>query len=311
MTALRNLFLTLALLLLALVPASAASRFGVCTVTCTWDGSSTAMWSTSSGGATGASVPGSGDTVTFDAATCVGGVTCTITVNTTVNISTLTVGACTASTTGCILDFSANNNNVTTPNISFSGTGTRTINMGSGTWTITSASSTVFDNFTTTNETLSGASASLVFSANTTSGRNIYGGGKTFGSLTVNNTSSAAINLGTSATFASLSSSVGQCFILNNGVTVTFSSAFTLVGTAAAPLCFMSSTTTGTNATISIASGTATIAWGVFQNMTFTGGATFTASNSLDVRGYNATTGITITPPSTGGGGGHIIGGGL
>jgi len=75
----------------------------------------------------GRQFPVSADNVTLDAATCVGGTTCTITVNTNFNITALTMGACTASTTGCILDFSINNNNVTLTGGLFdvSGTGTR------------------------------------------------------------------------------------------------------------------------------------------------------------------------------------------
>src|SRR5262245_672467 len=127
----RKLLLALGLALLA-GQALAANRFAVCTTTCTWDGASTAMWSTTSGGGTGASVPGSGDAVILDAATCVGGTTCTITVNTNPTIQSLTMGACTASTTGCILDFSVNNNSPTlsvVPSLSVTGTGTRNLKM--------------------------------------------------------------------------------------------------------------------------------------------------------------------------------------
>src|SRR5258708_36798458 len=98
----RGLGLRVLLLCLFTTVASAANRFAVCTTTCTWDGASTAMWSTSSGGATGASVPGASDPVIFDGSTCVGGTTCTTTVNTNPTIASLTMGSCTASTTGCI-----------------------------------------------------------------------------------------------------------------------------------------------------------------------------------------------------------------
>jgi hypothetical protein len=55
-----------------------------------------------------------------------------------------------------------------------------------------------------------------------------------------------------------------------------------------------------------IAAGAAsTISWAAIRGITFTTN-TVTATNSFDLKGN---TGVTITPPSTGGG--HIIGGGL
>src|SRR6185312_14968270 len=108
------------LLLLALAflasaaPAEAANRFAVCSTTCTWDNTSTAMWSTTSGGATGASAPTASDAVIIDAATCVGGTTCTITTFAgTISVQNITWGACTASTTGCIVKADTNNTNFT------------------------------------------------------------------------------------------------------------------------------------------------------------------------------------------------------
>jgi hypothetical protein len=46
-----------------------------------------------------------------------------------------------------------------------------------------------------------------------------------------------------------------------------------------------------------VASGVCSISWGAFVYMTFSGGATFTATNSFDL-GHN--TGITITAPGGG-----------
>lgn len=94
----------------------------------TWDASDTSHWAATSGGASGASVPGSGDTVTLDGSSGGG----TVTVNTNVNVTSITMGAFTGT-----LDFATNNNTVTLVTFSGSGTGTRTLNQGSGQWTIT------------------------------------------------------------------------------------------------------------------------------------------------------------------------------
>lgn len=111
----------------------------------TWDASDTTHWSATSGGAGGQTVPGSGDTVTVDASSGAG----TITVNTTVNVTSLTFGAA-----GMTLDFSINNNNVTLVTCSGTGSGTRTLKMGSGTWTLTGNNATIWNFATVTNLTL-------------------------------------------------------------------------------------------------------------------------------------------------------------
>src|SRR5258708_7897020 len=203
----RRLALALFFLCLATTVANAANRFAVCTTTCTWDGSSTAMWSTSTGGATGASVPGAADAVIFDAATCVGGTTCTTTVNTNFTILSLTMGACTATTTGCILDFSVNNNNVAlTAGFNISGTGTRTLKLGSSTVTL-STSSGVWTATITTNLTFTPGTSNIVYAAGVINvNRGFSTGALTYATVTLGaNTGSGLINFsdaGVNPTFA-------------------------------------------------------------------------------------------------------------
>jgi len=296
---LRSILAFLFLALLYVCPADAASRFGVCTVTCTWDGASTAMWSASTGGATGASVPGSADTVTFDAATCVGGVTCTITVNTTVAVQSITFGACTASTTGCILDFSVNNNNVTlTANGGFSGTGTgtRNLKMGSGTWTL-SGIATAWNMATTTNLTFAANSSTISMTGVSAAFFVAFSGGGLSYSI-VNFTANNGVNVLGSNTFATLGITGPNILEFPTSGTTTVTNAFTLTGTTTKLISFMTNNVITPAHTISVGSGTATCMWCSFRSMTFSGGATFTASNSFDM---GSNTGITITAPSGGG----------
>lgn len=293
---LRNILAFLFLGLVYVCPADAASRFGVCTVTCTWDGASTAMWSATSGGATGASVPGSSDTVTFDAATCVGGVTCTITVSTTVTVSSITFGACTASTTGCILDFSVNNNNVTAGSVSGTGTGTRSLKMGNGAWTI-SSSGTAWNFGTVTGLTLTPNNSTINMTGVTGSILTAFsGGGATYNNLTL--TANKAANVIGANTFANLGVAGPNFIEFPSNAVTTVTNAFTITGTASNPIMMMVIGLVTPGATISTASGTATCAWCGFHGMVFAGGATFTASNSLD---FGLNSGIAITPPSGGG----------
>lgn len=298
MSMFRSLFV-LAALLLSSISVEAANRFAVCTVTCTWDGSSTAMWSTSTGGATGASVPGSSDAVILDAATCVGGATCTITVNTTVTVQSITMGACTASTTGCILDFAPNDNNVNL-SIGFdgSGTGTRTLNMGDGTWTI-SSTGTAWTLATVTGLTFNRNASTITL---TGAGASFLGGGQTYNTVNFNNGATGVFTSGAN-TYTNLGISAPGWVIFTNGTTTVVTNAFTFTGTASTPI-MLTSASDFSAATISVASGTPTCTFCGMRAMTFTGGATFTANNSFNL-GVN--TGITINGPS--GGGGRIIGG--
>lgn len=308
MVALRNLVLAFALLFAGLVAADAANRFGVCAVTCTWDASSTAMWSASTGGATGASVPTSADSVTFDAATCVGGVTCTITVNTNFSVLQITMGTCTASTAGCILDFSANNNSPTIGGggWSNSGTGTRTLNCGSGTFNFPSSS---FVQSTSTGLTFNCGSATFSFTgtgAGATGALTMGGGGQTIGTLSIGaNTGGGAFSLNpnTAITVGTLNISAPQYIAQNNGTTLTVTNAINISGSSSNQIGFASSSVNNA-ATISSANN-GTYTWASFRDMTFTGGGTFTATNAFN-NGHNP--GITITAPASGGGGGRCIG---
>lgn len=132
----------------------------------TWDAISLLNWSTSSGGAAGASVPGSGDTVIFDGASGGG----TVTVGYDPSVISITGGAFTGT-----LDFATSNPTMQT--FSFSGTGTRTLNYGSGNWTITGNNATVWTTQTTTNLTTVVGTATINFTyAGSTGTRTVIAG---------------------------------------------------------------------------------------------------------------------------------------
>lgn len=306
-------FLRLAALLACLIApsaADAAARFLVaCTTSCTWDNSSTAIWSTTSGGAPGSSAPVAGDAVTLDANSCVGGVTCTITVNANLAMTSLTMGACTASTTGCILDFSANNNNATLSGLfSISGSGTRTLNMGSGTFTLTAATGVVFDATTTTNLTLSAGTSTLLLSATATNTRTLSMGNKTFPNITVTNAAPSQFMIdfaaaGLTWSAANLTFTNVQQVRLGATGTITLSGSLTY-NNSASNIAGTIFTNGGIAVTISSA-GASTLNFVSVQSITKAGAGSITATNSFDAGGN---TGVTITGPS-GGAGGRIIGG--
>jgi hypothetical protein len=121
-----------------------AARFWV-GGTGTWDATTTANWSATSGGASGASVPGAADDVTIDSSF-------TVTTNYNVSVISVTINAATATLSlggtltcsGAITltqgTFTTNNFNVTADSLASSNTNVRTINLGSSTVTLTSSS---------------------------------------------------------------------------------------------------------------------------------------------------------------------------
>lgn len=292
------------ILALSFTAAEAATRFAVCTTACTWDNASTAMWSTSSGGATGASFPTINDSAIFDAATCVGGTTCTTTVNANVQVGTLVFDACTASTTGCILDFSVNNNTITfghtgALSLSTNGSGTRTIKMGNGQW--------IFNN----------ATSGAVIVANSSSNLTLVtgSGGFVFNLINGPNTVTAAVspsnNWGNWTINGCYSCGEGIFFItggvgnfgtvtVNSGSFVNFNSSTTLDtlvvnGTNThPPTLFGASLTINTSFT-----GT----WAILRGIACGGAGTGSFTNTFDAGGIaGGTIGCNITPPSGGGG---------
>jgi hypothetical protein len=276
-----------------------ASRFWV-GGTGTWDGSDTTHWAATSGGAGGQSVPGSADTVTLDGSSGGG----TVTVNTTVNVVSLTMGAFTGT-----LDFATNNNNVTLQTFNGSGTGTRTLNMGAGSWTITAATgSAVWDLSTPTNLTFNCNTSTLTFTG--LNGYIIETGGLTYNNVTIGaKTGSAGTQLAGGGTIANLAITAPNYIQGALNVTFTLSNAPTWVGTSATPLIITNNTYVNTvPVTFAISAGTPSLTWCVLRGVKFTG-SVGTANNSLS---GGEVTGITVNPPSGSGGGCRIAGhGGL
>lgn len=282
-----------------------ATRFWV-GGTGTWDASTTTNWSASTGGAGGASVPGSSDDVTINASSGAG----TITVNTNFTISSLTSGAM-----GMTLEFGTNNNSPTFTTISGpawsnTGTGTRTINLGSGTFTFngTSNGNGGIDWGTTTGLTLGANTATFAFSGNTTTGRTMD-----FGSSTLSNLPSVTIAgnsskgswsiLGSGAmTIPSLTISAPSIIVWStNSITIT-----TLVlsgGSVSSPI-YITTNSVDSQRTIPL-TNSATGAGLVFRAINPTTG-TITGTNSIDL-GRNGAN-VSFTAPSGGGGAVGVIG---
>ncbi len=271
-----------------------ASRFWV-GGTGTWDASDTTHWASSSGGAGGQSVPGSSDTVTFDGSS--GGGTVTLGSGYNPTLQSITCGAFTGTLTAAV-----NNNNVTltaSGGFNGSGSGTRTISLGNGTWTL-SATNANWTMSTTTNLTFNCNSSTILFSnSTTTASRTFDGGSLTYSTVSIAaSTGGGQVTLNNNNTIATLSVTGPAVVFLGSSTTQTLTT-LTLTSAAATPILIQ-----GTG-TINDTAGTNAYTHLILRNVTFGGGATWSATSSFDMGGNS---GITITAPAAGGAVG-VIGG--
>lgn len=258
-----------------------ASRFWV-GGTGTWDNSTTTHWSATTGGAGGASVPGSADSVTFDASSGAG----TVTPNYNMTVTSITMGAFTGT-----LDFSANNNSPTMGFFSNSGTATRTLNMGNGTWSITSNNGTEWNQATITGLTFNANSSTLQFTyAGSATTRTLGMGALTYNNFSITAGSDIIAMTGTpvflgnfnttgfTGTFgkSNISMTVTGNFTIGTGSTWTStggSITFNTTGTTTITTNGVSLSTTGI--TISGVGGT----FNLGSALTFSGAVAFTLTN--------------------------------
>lgn len=301
-----KLFGLLLLALVAVAPGSAdaASRFLTCSTTCTIDASNTAIWGTVSGG-TGASVPTTTDDVILDASTCVGGTTCTATFGAGYNPTwiSLTMSACTASTSGCILDANTNSNTIT-----LTATGNAYVNSGSGTRTLSGGTWILSGNTAVWNIVASATvtnSPSVSFTGTGGNGvRRLIAGGKTYGTVTVASGTSPIVFA--AGTITTLTIAPGNSVAISGANTLTVTTMTNITGSSSAQTLFTTDSFFNGRPTISSANNW-TCTWCGMGGVIFSGGGAFSATSSFDFLGNS---GITISPPSGGGGGGgRIIGG--
>jgi hypothetical protein len=265
-------------------------------------------WASSTGGVPGtcaatSSIPmNTGDIATFDSAS--GGGTVTVTIDL-INLQRIVCG-----TFGGTLDWSANNKNVTltaSPSMGCSGSGTKTVNLGNGTWTLSDNSNngTLWDASAGGGTlTLNANGSTIAYTGVGTGFLQFDGGGKTYNTVTFSaNSSGGAINVFSNNTFATLNIGAPNSVFFPQGGTQTVTNAFNWVGTSTNQILIAPGSVNSGVATIVSASGS-TIQWSGLHNIIFTGTQP-TVTNSFNFGGNSAT----ITPPAIGGGGGKIIGG--
>lgn len=304
----KKLLLALALFLLP-ISAEAATCFWV-GGTGSWSTANTASWASSTGGTTGTCAATGGipkqaaDTAIFDGASGGG----TVTADTTINGITLT-GITEGAHTGA-LDFSVNNPSITIAgSLSTNGAGTRTLNIGSGTWTFTRTTGSAWFDFTTSGGlTFAGTGTFLIQPPTKLTNAASLGLSTTFTipNITINLPSYVSTDL--RAAVAIFNAGTVTNLTITNAYwlqfpSMTVTNGFSINGgTSSQPILINNGTTTALS-TLTLG-GTVTCNWCSVQNIVKAGAGSFTATNSFDLGGNS---GVTITAPSTGGG--HIIGG--
>ena len=191
---------------------------------------------------------------------------------------------------------SASNYSVSSSSFSSSNSNIRTLNLNASTYTIT-GNGTPWNCATSTNLTVSGSGATVTSSG--TSAKTFAGGGANYGAITLNQGGAGALTISGSNTFANISNSrnatSATSIRFTSGTTQTVTS-FTAEGATAGKVLTIDSTTPGTAATLSKASGTVLVDYVSIQDSTATGGATWIAgTNSTDVSGN---TGWIFAPPN-------------
>ena len=261
-----------------------ASRFWV-GGTGNWDAATTTNWSATSGGGGGASVPGVGDSATFDAASGGG----TVTVTATQSLSSITAGAFTGTldTNGQTITLSAT--------FTISGTGARTITLGASVINIGNSWAAA----TTTNLTFNANTSTITVPTTNTTGTVFAGGSLTYSTVVINGATGAQTISG-SNTFSTLTitgaSSTGGVIEFTSNQVV--SGTLTINGNSATNRLLLTSGTIGTPRTLTAATVVATNV--DFKDITGAGASSWDLSaitgGSGDAGGNSV---ITFTTPTT------------
>jgi hypothetical protein len=210
--------------------------------------------------------------------------------NTTINGSGITVTLADAMTLGTSNTltltqgtFTAANFNVTAGLFSSSNSNTRTLNMGSGTWTISGSGATAWNTATTTGMTLNASTSTITMTSGLS--KTFAGGGLTYYNLNMGSTGSSTLTISGSNTFNNITNTLaGASLTFAAGTTQTVSNFdFAGTGATAGNRASINSSSTGSQFTLSKASGTVNAQFLSIRDSNATGGANWYATNSTNV----------------------------
>lgn len=168
----------------------------------------------------------------------------------------------------------ANNKNVTTGSVQTNNSNTRTLKMGSGTWTLNGA------NWNATNATGLTVEGTATVNMASASAKTFNGGGANYGTITLNQGGAGELTINASNTFANITNTVQPATITFQASTTTTVSGFGVSGTSG-NLITLNSSSAGTRATLSDASGVNSASFCDIKDINATGGAFWRAYSSL------------------------------
>lgn len=158
--------------------------------------------------------------------------------------------------------------------------GTKVLTMGSSTWAVSGSGTAWNTNTDAVDVTVNPGTSTITMTS--ASAKTFAGGGKTFGTL--NQGGAGALTISGANTFANITNSVQPATITFPASTVTTVSAFGVSGTSG-NLITLNSSSAGTRATLSDASGVNSVSFCSIQDINATGGATwnsFTSNGNVD-----------------------------
>lgn len=155
------------------------------------------------------------------------------------------------------------------------GSGTKTLTLGSGTWTVSGSGTAWNANTNVANLTVSASTGTI--SMTSASAKTFAGGAKTW--PTLNQGGAGALTIQQSNTFANITNTVQPATITFTAGTTQTVSAFGVSGTAG-NLITLNSSSAGSQATLSDASGTNSVSYVSIKDINATGGATWNAFSS-------------------------------
>ena len=261
-------------------------------------------WATTSGGASCACVPSTTDSVTFDGSSGTG----TVTIN--MGGALWTTGAFTMTlASGLTIDFATNSNSWASASGSFAagGASTKTLNMGSGTFSLQSAACGTNWDTSGSGLTLNAGTSTISIAACTTAtvARRFFGGGKTYATISVLGGTNSHLHFANAGfTAATLTIAAPNTITFANSNTFTITTFTNTTGTSSTPVFITNDGPLNGRATISSANNW-TCTWCSIQYTAFSGGGTFTANSSFGANN----TGITVNAPPAGGATPRTIGG--
>lgn len=248
------------------------------------DGASVTTWS-AGGGPTSATIISNG--VTLNAPLAFSAAAQTVRLGDALNTGARGITV----TTTCT--FETQGYNLTTASLTSSATGARTINLGASTVTIT-GSGTAFD-MTGASTTVTAGSALVAMTS--ASAKTFAGGGKSYGTL--RQAGAGDLSVTGANTFVTIDNTVTPAtIILPSGVTTTVTN-LSIAGILGSVFALRSSTP-GSPATLSKASGTVDLAYVLVTDITATGGATFNAFTSNGCVNGGGNTGWNFSAPAGG-----------